>query len=115
MTPTRKPYGWVFCPMDLFPRIQLDDDVRDALFDAGRATHRARAPAAVELRRPLVDRRLAHVERVDVEVLHLSVRDRALDELLQDGRAALRRELQELDRLGGVFPADQVGDHACLP
>src|SRR5580704_18254253 len=103
MTPTRKPYGWVFCPIDAVPLlalVELDHDVRDALGDLRRASHRAGPPPAVELVRPLVHRRLADEEHVDVGAVVLRVRDGALDDLLEDGRPRLLRELQELDRLG---------------
>src|SRR4029079_12828086 len=69
MTPTRKPYGWVFCPMEsdpLLALVELDHDVGDALGDPGRASHGARPPPAVELVRRLVDGRLADEEHVDV-------------------------------------------------
>src|SRR6185369_12125485 len=85
MTPTRKPYGWVFCPMggsSLLALVELDHDVGDALGDPGRATHRPGAPTPVELVRRLVDGRLADEERVDVGAVLARVRDRALDDLL---------------------------------
>src|ERR1044071_8811960 len=118
MTPTRKPYGWVFCPMDLRPLlalVELDHDVGDALGDPRGPAHGARAPAAVELVRPLVDRGLAHEEGVDVGAVLLRVGDRALDDLADDGRAALHRELEQLDRLGRVATPHEIGDHARLP
>src|ERR1700675_2439720 len=100
MTPRRKPYGWVFCPMvscPLLALVELDHDVRDALGDTRRAAHGPRPPPAVELVRRLVHGRLAHEEHVDVGAVLLRVGHRALDDLLQDGGAALLRELQELD------------------
>src|SRR5580693_6704787 len=81
MTPTRKPYGWVFCPMGSCPLlalVELDHDVRDALGDAGRAAHGPRAPPPVELVGRLVDRRLAHEEHVDVGAVLTRVGHRAL-------------------------------------
>src|SRR5581483_500681 len=47
--------------------VQNDGDVAHALLDAGRATHRARAPAAQVLVRGLVDEGGLDVERVEVD------------------------------------------------
>src|SRR4029079_11431306 len=113
MTPTRKPYGWVFCPMggsSLLALVELDHDVGDALGDPGRTTHRAGTPPPVELVRRLVDGGLADEERVDVGAVLARVRDRALDDLLEDRRAALVGELEQLDRLGRVATAHEIGD-----
>ena len=88
----------------------------EALLDARRATHRAGAPAAHVLVRGLVDEGRLDEEAVDVDAraLGLGVGDGALDELLDDGRAALLRELEELERLAGLTAADEVHDDARL-
>src|SRR5882672_10404461 len=93
-----------------------DGDVAEALLDPGRATHRARAPATHVLVGGLVDEGRLHEERVDIDAggLGLGVGHRALDELLQDGRRGLVRELEELQRLAGLTAADEVHDDACL-
>src|SRR4051794_6295830 len=116
MTPTRKPYGWVFCPMNrpLLACVELDHDVGDALGDPGRPAHRTRPPPTVELVRRLVDGRLADEEGVDVGAVLLRVGHRALDDLLDHRRPALLRELEQLDRLGRVAAAHEIGDHPRL-
>jgi len=75
--------------------------------DAGGAAHGTGAPAAHVLVRALVDRRLRDEERVDVlrRVRDPSVRDGALDYLEEHGGAGLGGELEQLERLGGVFAA----------
>src|SRR5262249_43312210 len=78
----------------------------------GRAPHRARPPTAHVLVGRLVDERGLDVERVEIDpgALRAGVRDRALDELFDDGRSALARELQELERLAGLTASDEI-DH----
>src|SRR5687767_12889128 len=118
MTPTRKPCGWVFCPMVVFFSallVELDVDVADALGDAGGAPHGARTPAPHEAVGRLVDGRPGDEELVDVGPGAERVRDGALDELLDDRGARLRRELKELDRFGRALAADEVDDHARFP
>ena len=76
----------------------------DALLDPRRATHRAGAPAAHVAVRPFIDRRRAHVERVNVDrrVLHPSVRDRRLDHLrVGRHRGAGFRDLETVERAAG--------------
>src|SRR5687767_13718316 len=111
MTPRRKPYGCVFCPMFFCllrgsALIQLDVDVANALLDHRRATLRAGTPAAEMRVRPLVDRGLADEQRVDVDVRVAlpGVGDGAGQELLQERGARFVRELEELKRLGSVAP-----------
>src|SRR5215471_6422513 len=117
MTPRRNPYGCVFCPIQSSALIKLDDDVRDTFGDAGRAPHRARPPPSVVLVRAFVGRGFAHEERVDVGARRLLARvgDGALEQLGDDGRAALRGELEELQGFARVTPANEVHDHAGLP
>ena len=86
----------------------------EALLDAGRAAHGAGAPAAHVLVRRLVDERRLDEERVEVDAgaLGPGVGDGALDDLLEDGGAALLGELEELQRLAGLTAPDEVDDNA---
>src|SRR5262245_26664134 len=121
MTPRRKPYGCVFCPMFFCfwvgsALIQLDVDVANALLDHRRATLRAGTPAAEMRVRALVDGGLADEQRIDVDarIFQLGVGQGAGQELLEERRTRFGGELEELKRLGSVAPADQVDDHARL-
>ena len=49
---------------------------------------------------------------VDAGALRLGVRDRALDELLDERRRGLARELEELERLARLTAADEIHDDA---
>src|SRR6266487_3703475 len=100
MTPSRKPYGCVFCPIGAFsslslpyrsPKrrshplslVQLDDDMRDPFGDARSAPHRARSPPSVVLVWSFVGAGPAHVECVDVAAGRLlaGVGHRAFEQL----------------------------------
>src|SRR5690606_27676860 len=122
MTPRRKPYGCVFCPITLrcslvqastrSARVEFDVDVADALFYAGGPPHRTWTPTAHVLGRSLVDGHLADEQRVgvDARIAHARVRDGAGNQFLNDRRGSLRGELQELECLGCISTADEVSD-----
>src|SRR5687767_5518492 len=94
----------------------MDRDVADALLDLGRATHRARTPAAHVLVRCLVDEGGLDEERVEIDARarRARVRNGALDELLQDGRARLLGELEQLESLASLTAANEVNYDTCL-
>src|SRR5689334_21503705 len=90
----------------------LDRQVRQALLEGHRAALRTRSPAQpVVEQRAVVGAALADHQAVDVDRLVLAgVRDRALQHLDVEARAALRGEAQHLERLVDAAAADQVGD-----
>src|SRR5688572_465887 len=96
--------------------IELDQDVTHALGDLRSAPLSARAPAPKMRVRRLVDRSLADEQGVGIDagLLLLGVGDGARDQLLDEGSAALEREVQKLQGFGGVTAAHQVDDHPGL-
>src|SRR5690606_28790265 len=89
-------------------------DVAGPLVDPVRTTLSARTEPLQ--RRPLVDPRTAHPERVLVELeVVLGVRDRALEDLVDGLARRLRGELQHGLRLRGGQPANEVHHAAGLP
>src|SRR5580658_4671135 len=95
---------------------QDDGDVARTLLNPGGAPHGARAPAAEVLVGGLVDERRLDEQRVEIDAgaLRSRVRDRALDDLLEDGCTARSRELEELESLTGLPPADEIDHHSGL-
>src|SRR5262245_61755823 len=91
-------------------------NVAGTLCLAGRATHRAGAPAAKMLVWPLIDAGSTDVQRVDVHPgpLDLSVRESAGQYLLHERRTRLAREIQQLERLCRGTTANEVHHHPRL-
>src|SRR6059058_3012120 len=114
VTARRKPVGWIFCPMCL-PALVADGHVHVArtLADAVAAALGARGEA-------LQHGALFHVDRLDLQlvdvdtVVVLGVRDRGLQNLLDDDGTLLLREVQDVQGLVHLLAADQVGHEAAL-
>src|SRR4051794_13416791 len=118
MTPRRNPFGCTFCPTAsglpaVTALVDDDRDVAGPLEDRRGATVRARQEALP--RRTFVDVGLLHEELVDVDASAvLGIRDGGLERLRDDLRAALRRELQNAERLFDAAAADEIDDEARL-
>src|SRR6185295_12322902 len=98
VTGSRKPVGWIFCPMG-FPRSVADRhvDVAGALADAVAAALGARAKALQ--RGALLDVDRLDLQLVDVgAVVVLGIRDGAVERLQHDAGGLLLRELQDVAR-----------------
>ena len=93
--------------------VQFDVNVADALSDASRTPLSAWPPTAKILVAGLVDRSLADEQGIGVDIgtLEAGIGDGAGDELLHERRTGLEREIEKLQRVGGVSPADQIDDH----
>src|ERR1700682_5723574 len=87
-----------------------DRDVAETLLDTRGSAHCAWPPTTHVLVGSLVDERRLDEQAIDVDPrgLRLRVRHGALDELLDDRRGGLSRELEELQRLAGLTPADEI-------
>src|SRR5450631_3875783 len=113
-TERRNPIGLIFCPMaSPFAVADGEKHVAGRLDDAVAAALGARLEA-------LEHRALLHADAGDLQlvdvgaVVVLGVRDRALEHLLDDLGALLRREGKDVERVADRLSAHEVGDEAAF-
>src|SRR3954466_9103159 len=113
-TERRKPVGLIFCPMSvLLPVADREEHVAGGLDDPVASALGARVEALED--RTLLDEDRLDLELVDVRaVVVLGVGDRALEDLLDDLRALLRREGEDVERARDRLSAHEVRDQAAL-
>src|SRR3954469_1748079 len=114
VTARRKPVGWIFCPMCL-PALVADGHVHVArtLADAVAAALGARGETLQHGALLHVD--ALHAQLVDVDtVVVFGVRDRGLQNLLDDDGTLLLGESQDVEGLVHLLAADQVGHETAL-
>src|ERR1700742_4147918 len=118
MYPTRKPSGWIFCPISstqflVFDGGQRHGDVAGSLVDRGGATEGPRTVAPQG--RSFVDRDRGDPHLVtDQVVVVLGVRRRRVDQLLDVASGVAGREGKQRAGLLDVQAADLVGHQARL-